>query len=235
MAFPSTFTDLQAKVTRKLRLDTSNATDVQDVKDWLNQTYAKVVLETEALQQAATMALTPNVSSYTLPSAIIRIKWMAAAAASTPTAYGPPLKAVTLEDILIRRQSDYITTATGSSVGMYALVGIQEIEVYPTPTAADILLVYYSYLPTALSAGSDVPVIAEPYASELLEYGALARGGEFVEHPRTEEWAGLYEDALRRFRKQVNRKQGGGTMQFALPGVPSIPYQSSADLRGVNG
>jgi hypothetical protein len=46
MAFPSTFADLQAAVIAKTRLDPANTADVTKVKDWINQAYYRIVLET---------------------------------------------------------------------------------------------------------------------------------------------------------------------------------------------
>ena len=60
MAFPSTFVDLQNDVIQRLRLDAT--ADLPKVKDWLNQVYAQVCVETEANVTVATMALTAGTS-----------------------------------------------------------------------------------------------------------------------------------------------------------------------------
>jgi len=48
VSFPSTFLDIQNAVIQKARLDP--LLDTQRVRDWINQTYPRVCVETEAIR-----------------------------------------------------------------------------------------------------------------------------------------------------------------------------------------
>jgi hypothetical protein len=77
------------------------------------------------------MTLTAGTSSYTLPSAVLRIKEMYV----TPVGgvQQPPLIQTTLDEILRKRQAGGGTAIATGSVTHYALLGLTEFEVYPTP------------------------------------------------------------------------------------------------------
>jgi len=229
MAFPSTFSDLQNAIINKLRLDPTN--DLQKAKDWINQVYAQVCVETEANITFATMTLTSGSASYTLPSGVIRIKEMYV----TPVAgqQSQPIQQTTLDYILRRRQSGGGTAVATGSVTHYALLGINDLEVYPTPAAADVLTIYYAALPTALSGSSDVPILSEPYASKLLEYGALAEGADFKDDPKEVEYRQMYDLWMRKYQAHLNRKKGGQPGQMNIWNDANYPpHDPSTDVRG---
>jgi hypothetical protein len=228
MAFPATYRSLQDSVINKLRLD--DTADRPKVKDWINQIYADAVVETEALQKGDTMAVTPNVGSYTLPAAIIRMLQMTMASAASPTSYGAPLEQVTLEEILALRQSAQVAVTNNGTPAKYAVVGIQEIELWPTPTAADTLLMYYSYLPTALVADGDTLVLPEPFGSKLIEYGTLAEAADYIGDPDQDRYRAMYENWLAKLRTHLNRRRGRGTGQFRVIGAPMVSVGRDIDL-----
>lgn len=228
MAFPSTFVDLQNDVINRLRLDST--ADLSKVKDWLNQIYAEVCVETEANVTSATMTLTSGAASYTLPSGVLRIKEMYV----TPVGgvQSRPLVQTDLDDILTKRQSSGGTTVANGSVTHYALLGLTEIEFYPTPASADTITIYYVALPTALSADTDVPIIQEPYASSILSDGACALAADFKSDPQQQTYEQMYELGKRKFRAHLTRRQGGQPGQFrVVPDLPYLPHDPSVDLR----
>lgn len=229
MAFPSTFLDVQNAVVAKARLDST--ADLSKVKDWINQVYADVCVTTEANVTSATMTLTASTNSYTLPSNVSRIKEMYV----TPVGgvQSLPLVQVDLDFILRRRQSTAGVAFTNGSVMWYALVGLNDFEVYPTPANADVITIYYVALPTALANNTDVPILPEPYASKLLEYGALAEAADFKSDPQEQEYRALYERWLQKFRAHLTRKQGMQPGQFRV--IPDVstwpPHDPSTDIR----
>jgi hypothetical protein len=226
VAYPSTFVDIQNAVINKLRLDSTN--DLSKVKDWVNQVYAQAVEETEANVTLATMSLTANSYSYTLPSGILRIKSMVVTpVGSTVSA---PLQSTTLDYILRRRQSAGGATALGGYVSHYALLGLNDFEVYPTPASADSLTIYYVAAPTALSADADVTIFPEPFATKILEYGASAEGADFKGDPSESEYRALYDQWIMKLRSHMTRKRGGQPGQFNLfPGAAYPPHDPSTD------
>lgn len=224
MAYPTTFLDLQNAVIGKLRLDAT--ADLQRVKDWINQMYAHVIVDFEALQTSTTLTLAANTSTYTLPAAVARIKFITA----TPVggSQGPPLDEATLEQILAYRQTGQATASTGGSVTAYALLGLNQLEVYPTPTAADTLTIWHVYLPTALSGNTDVPVLQEPWP-KVIEYGALIEGADFIKDPNVNSYLELYDVWRRRFRAHVTRRGGGGPQQIPVVGGPRLVAAAGYD------
>lgn len=228
MAYPATFLSLQDAVIDKLRLDA--AEDRERVKDWINQIYADACIETQASITAATMVLTANEPTYTLPAALIRITDIFVSPVSG-TQYGP-LEPVTLAQILRWRTGQGGANTTSGSVTHYCRRGINLVDFYPTPSSADTLTVYYVERPTSLSQDADTPELPEPYASKVLEYGALAEGADFKMDPREQEYRGLYQDWLRRLQVHLNVAGGGVAKQIPVYGsVSPLAFDNSVDVR----
>jgi hypothetical protein len=228
VAYPATFLSLQEAVIGKLRLDAT--ADRDRVKDWLNQVQAQVCLETEALQKADTMPATANVASYTLPDAVLRMRKIVSAPESSPSSFGVPLQEVTLDEILTLRQSGQVAYTNQGAPAKYALDGMTQLELYPTPAAPDVLLFYYVYLPPPMVADAAEPELPEPYASKILEYGALAEGADFLSDPDQDRYRALFEDWLRRFRVHLSRRRGSSTGQFRVLGSPLVGVGRDIDL-----
>jgi hypothetical protein len=227
LAFPGTFLSIQDAVIAKLRLNATN--DRPKAKDWINQAYAQVCIEEEITQTSSTAPLTPNVGSYTLTASIARVKEIVAAAVSAPSSYGPPLQAVSLDEINMLRQSASTTPTSSSTVAKYAMVGLNQLELWPTPANADVLLIYYVYFPTPLTADSDVPVLQEPWGSKILEYGALVEGAQLQKDPDLMYFENKYTDWLRRMRRHMNRRPGGPVQQLWLSRTPALSLARDVD------
>lgn len=213
----------------KLRLDATN--DLSKVRDWINQVYAQACIETEAVVSTATMSLTAGTASYTLPTQVVRIKAMYV----TPVggAQSQPMLQTTLDYILRRRQASGGVGAALGYVTHYAVLGSTDIEVYPTPQSADTITIYYVGLPTALSGNTDLPsALQEPYASKVLEYGALAEGGDFKGDPMTDEYRAMFQLWLSKLKTQITRKAGSQPGQFRVfPDHMFPPHDPSTDTR----
>lgn len=233
MAFPSTFLDLQRFVITKSRVDAdadlATGQDLQAVKDWINRAYAKIVITTEANIVSATGTLTVGVGSYTLPPEVARIRELVAAPVGG--SYGPPLVETSLDDILNRRRTDGSTPASGSSVSHFAMAGDIQLELWPTPGSADVILFYYVTRPTPLSAGGDFPILQEPYASELLEVGALIEAGDLLKDPDVDKWRAVYDRKMTEYKGHLKRR--GGAHVRSIPVAPRsfIPHNPSTDIR----
>ena len=185
-------------------------------------------VELEANITTTTMTLTSGTASYTLDASISRIKEMFV----TPVngVLTGPIELTTLDYIIRKRQAaGGVPTATGY-VTHYALLGINDFEVYPTPQAADVLTIWCVKLPTALSGNTDVPILQEPFASKLLEYGALAEAADFKGDPSEQEYRQLFETWKQRYRSHLTRKRGGQPGQFNMfPGRNYPPHDPSMD------
>jgi hypothetical protein len=201
-------------VINKARLDPVN--DLQKTKDWINRAYYDVVVETESIVNFATMALTANSFSYTLPAGVARIQTMfvVPAGQTATVAQQPPMRRTTLEDIERRRQLGQLVANSGTYSTHFCLRGATDFEVWPTPNAADVITIYYSAFPTALANNTDVPVLDEPYASNLLEYGALLHAGDFQGDPATDEWQANFDTWMGKYMAHLDAKAGDIPSQF---------------------
>lgn len=210
-----------------MRLDPVN--DLNKVKDWINQAYYDVCVETEASVSSTTQTTSANVEFITVSSTIARLKSVYVTPASG--ARSAPLRQTTLDHILRMRQAGGgVATATGSATH-YALLGLTRMELYPTPTTVDTLTIYYVAFPTALSANGDVPILQEPWASKLLEYGALADAADWKGDPSEGEYRQLFEVWKQKFRSHLTRRQGGQPGQFRVfPGSTFPPHDPSTDV-----
>jgi len=231
MAFPSTFQDLQNAVMAKTRLDPANPLDASKVKDWINQVYARVVLEVEFLTGNTTVALNPNLNQYQMPTQAKRIKWMTIMQQGQ-NFYGPPLRLVSMDEILWRRVASGGSGFTNGTATHYAFSGPNNIDVWPTPGAADTMLMYYVAYPTPLAANTDVPQIDEPYASKLIEYGTLIDASEYIKDTiATYQFPQVFNDWMYRFRQHMSRKEGTQSKDFRIPGPRyPAPHDRSMDI-----
>src|SRR5215831_14419237 len=228
VAFPSTFADLQAAVIAKTRLDPNNAADVSKTKDWINQAYYRVTLETETIQGQTTLALVSGTATYALPTLTKRIKW-AVVQMSGQVFNGPPLRLTSFDEILWRRKASGGGNVTQGTATMYTVQG-NNIELWPTPGGADTMTIYYVGYPPLLSAGTDVPQMDEPYASKLLEFGALIDASDYIKdilagytYPQS------FQDWLYRYRQHLSRKQGTQSLTFRNPTGTMVPHDNSTD------
>lgn len=222
MAYPSTFGDITDQVIANVRLDAE--ADLQRTKDWINQVYAEVCVDTESSQDFDTMTMTAGTKTYTLDNAIVRIKQMYV----TPSGQqgSRPLVPTSIEQIL---EWSAETVPSGESTH-YALLGNDQIQFYPTPTGADTITLYYVKVPTELVAVDDVPSLQEPYATDCLVWGASFRAATFLKDPDAVLFKQLYDAALGKFRGHLRRKEGSMARQFRITrGNQVIPSDPSVD------
>lgn len=225
MAYPATYDSVRTSVIEKLRLDAT--ADKTRAGEWINQTYANVAMETRCFQATGTATLTTAVS-YTLDSQILHIELI------TCTPVGGlvwfPLKQAQLDEILNYRA---LGMGTSPPARRYCLVGLNQLELWPTPNAGDVLSIWYSYLPTALTNDADVPAIPEPFGSKLLEYGALVQGAEFKRDVMMlGDFQAQYAGWMQAFQRYTNRKQGAYPETFPTWTRlnPWVPMDPSADV-----
>lgn len=176
------------------------------------------------------MTLTANGAIYTLPTAVSRIKYVACKRSGN-SEYDAPLEQLTVDQLLDRRRSSGGVSADRSTPTHYALVGLNQFELWPAPAAADTLLMYYVYQPTALSADSDVPVLQEPWNSKLLFYGALVEASDDIDVPKADRYIQLYDRWLGDFNTHLIKREGFRVRQMELIGAqPFRPHDPSTDL-----
>jgi hypothetical protein len=228
MAYPSTFADLQSAVLNKGKLD--DVLDVQRIKDWINQTYMQVCVETEFYGVSAVASvLTQNQTVVTVPATINKVDFIVPTG-SDGSSWGP-MEMVTMEEILRQRAYSGGVTMTTGAPSKYCYSSPSSIQIWPNPSGSEVLTFYGTGLPTALISGTDPPVIPEPYASKLLEYGALVNAAEFKrDMEMLTIWQGMYMDWLSRFRGFTNTRVGDKVQSFTVVGSSAWPRGNSTDV-----
>lgn len=207
----------------KLGLDTtSGGTEESQLIAWLNEGVVDVLLRARVNVNSATMSLSAGTSDYTLDSTTLAINDITYTSAAGTSG---SLIRVTPEDILRFRTG---TPATGATVRYYALNGHDLLMVYPTPSAADTLTIYYVPRPTALSSTSSTAhdPSSETYGGipseyhKAIELYALAQAAEFTDHKPSQygaRYKAEYEGKLLEIRRAMRHK-GGRSLGPAIVG-----------------
>lgn len=225
MAYPQTFDDIRTAVIAKARLDA--VADKTKAGVWVNKAYFKAATETRCFQTSRTDVLTAA-AAFSLNSAVHEIELFTCTAAGSSAWF--PLKEATLDEILNLRATSQAGSGTPRR---YALVGLTDIELWPTPAGGETLTTWYANLPAALSADGDIPLIPEPHASDLLEFGALIHAAEFKRDlMMLGDFQQQYATALAGFQRYVNRKAGAYPASFPTwtRGRGYGPHDPSTDV-----
>ena len=205
----ATLANLRTRVSAKLGLDTTaGGTDETLLDSWANEAVLDVLLKTGVYRSSATMTLTANTKDYTLPSEILAVDELYITGSNGDR----PLTRASTQDLLYMRRA----TSTSGDVMFYAVNGANLLMVYPTPTAADTLTVYYTPRPTAMSSGAHDPssttyggIPAEHH--KAIEYYCLWQGGDYLDDQSSSQgqrYLDLYEKELAKIRRAVRRKGG---------------------------
>ncbi len=216
MAFPATFADLTAQVIALVRLDTTS--DTAKVQDAINLSYFEACVECEVLVSSGSAALSSGVATYDLDTAsqIARIKdmWF-----STSYVSKPPTQ-VSIDRILRARQSTGGAAVTDAAVQWYSLTGQNQLDLYPTPSGTNTLHFVYVGFPAVLT-GTDVPELPEPYASNVLTYGACVQMAEFKSDPQLAYFQQQSNEWTSKLIRHLNLRRGQpGAFEYA----PDTPY-----------
>lgn len=230
MSYPSDFQTIQNSVIAKARLDST--ADLTMVKDWINQAYFAACIETEFYESSSALAaLVAGATSATIPTALIKIDYVVPTG-SDGSAWGP-MELIPFEDILEKRAWVGGTVSTGAPT-FYAFrsASASTIEFYPNAAGGEILTFYGAQLPTALSANADLPIFPEPYATKVLESGALYEAAWYQKDLFFLQQAqSLSMEWVSRLRAFNNTRIGNKTQQFKVAGQPLTPRGNSVDIR----
>lgn len=228
MAFPSTFVDIQNNVINKLRLDSVN--DLAKVKEWINQAYYQTCIESDFYEASTTgTTLVAGNTNVAVPSNIVKIEYIAPTG-SDGTLWGP-MDLVTLEEVLELRAWAGGTISTGApSRYAYRSSSSDTIEFWPNAAGGETLNFYGSQLPTALSADTDTPIFPEPYATKVLEYGALVQAAEFKKDPLLADLNAVYIDWQQRLKAFMNQRIGAKTQQLRVERMRPFPHRNDTDI-----
>lgn len=212
------------KVQAKLGLDSTAASaEETQLIAWLNEGVVDVLLRARVNVNCADLSLTANVWKYTLPTAALAIQDISYTTAADGNV--GLLVRCAPEDILRFRTS---TPATAARVSHYALNGADMLMLYPTPSAADTLEIFYVPRPTALSSTSSTAhdPSSETYGGipseyhKAIELYALAQAAEFTDHQPSQfgaRYQAMYEAKLLEIKRAM-RHRGGRSLGPATVG-----------------
>ena len=168
-AFASTFVNLYTEVLTKGRLDST--ADLAKSKNWINLAYTGVAVASRFIKGSSTgSALSAAASSQALPTTIVELEQLVATYSGRTNVVYPVAYTRLLQ---LRQQSG----ATGPP-RVYALRQ-GTIEFWPSAVGGETLTSYGAVLPDVLSGDSDTVSLPEPFAWNLLTYGALIHAAEF--------------------------------------------------------
>ena len=205
------------------------------IDDLVNMAYEDIVLKTNCKVQTTTISLSSSTSDYTIPSSFLNILEVY----TTTSGQAYSMQRSTAEDI-IRRRIGVSPGFNSSPARYYATQGNDLLMVWPTPSAADSLSVYYVARPTALSVSSDVPSDIPAEFHQLIEYKACAEAADYAEFvvlryrmvPTIDptRWFALYEKGLKDLRTSVSKAGGRRLAPVRINRRLTVPLIRSTDL-----
>ena len=222
---PDTFATIYGNVITKARLDAT--ADVAKAKAWVNKAYMQLAVETRYFQTSGAATLTAGTSIYTLDPNLLTIMLITVTQAGGNAWF--PLKEAQLDEIL---NFQAVSPGGTGPARRYCVLEKNTLMIWPTPASADTITFYYSYLPTPLSADSDVPEIPMPY-TPALEFGALVHAAEFKRDlMMLGDFQSQYASWLQAFQRFANRKQGAYPEEFPTWSrkLPYGPHDPSTDV-----
>lgn len=228
MAFPSTFVDIQTAVIAKGRLEATD--DLAKVKDFINQAYYRACVETDYYENSAVPAtLTANQTSVTVPATVIGVEYIVPT--GSDGAQWGPMEEVPFQEMLELRAWAGGTIPTGApSRYCFREATTNTIEIWPNAAGGEVLTFYGYALPTALSGDGDTTIFPEPYATMVLQYGALVEAGIFKKDLiMSDQYQGQYQDWLERFRGFRNSRRGARVETFKIDKQRPYPKGNSVD------
>jgi hypothetical protein len=128
--------------------------------------------------------------------------------------YSYPAQQVRMEDVLVKQNADATANTVRDSV-VYATEGQTGIVFYPLAGQGQKAWIQHTMLPEELEA-DEGPLIAEPFGSKLLEYGALVEGSKFKKDPLMSDFELSYQMWMSRYVAWLNRRKGASSTAFEV-------------------
>jgi hypothetical protein len=224
----STFAQLKDNCSLELGLDETASGDEDTLLGRrLNEGVRKVLLKTKCRIAVATTNLTANENDYELPSDVL-------ATNNIVNADNQTLDRVSVEEIHLLRRGD--TPVTGPYPYRYAVDGANLLLLYPTPSAAETLTLYYVPKPTEMSSGANDPSTSTyggiPVENhDLIELWACYKMARYDDAVKRQEYLDDFRQGTKEMRAETYRRGGRklgparvGRRRFVHPD-PSADYR----------
>ena len=223
-AYSSVFSDLQQMVSDKLKLDNASlaGTDATKIKEALNQTLVHVATATRYFSgSASTSALAAGASTDAIPTTIIELEYVT-------MAYGGQtyfLQPVGFDRILMRR----LSASSGPPV-IYALRK-STLNFWPNAQGGEVLTYYGATLPDEMVSSSDTTGLPEPFATNLIVFGACVEMADFMDDPKLYfYYQQAYQQALGEFQAYLNARVTQTSRAIPIYGPDGRPFDAAPFL-----
>lgn len=203
--------DFRTAASIELGIDAENAGEKQRMVDRLaNQSVLELLKRCDVRVATGTMDTIPGVGDYNLSQSILRIKTLLG-----PNSYGmEPLDRVSGEELLYSRDGNGSNGNGG--IGCYALLGMNQLMLYPTPGNTYTLMLEYVPKPAKMTQPEHDPAltlyggIPEEFhnALELWIYHKGASAGDDQGSQQGMSYMQMYVEELRSVRRAINRHGG---------------------------
>jgi hypothetical protein len=209
-AFTTTLSDIWSAVSNRVgNLDSTVAADQVRMTRWANESIVDLLMRTRCNVTKADAPLTIGVDDYDLDTDIL----MATNASTTSAGSSWPVEHIDPAEMITLRTSN---TSVSSPIQYYSVLGANRLMVYPTPSAAEVLTIYYVPRPTAMSVSSDQPAnstygnIPTEYV-KAIEFYVCAEAADDDDDSTSaqgQRYREMYEMILRRSRSLARQKFG---------------------------
>jgi hypothetical protein len=227
--YASTFRDCQNSVIDKLRLDP--VLDLARVKSWLNQTLLDVATQSRYFSgQAVGAALAVGASNQALPGSLVELSQVTSSYGGQVLTMAP----INFDQILLQR-----SLQGSGGLGQPQFYSLQKntLEFWPSAQGGETLRYYGSVLPDLMVADSDVSGLPEPFAINLIVYGAAIEAADFKADVKLYfYYQQAYQAWLGKFQAFLNQRVTQSSRAIPVYGpdgrpfdVPFIPHDVSSD------
>lgn len=211
MVFQPVFSQIRDQVMMKLRLDPA---DSALVDYWMQQAYADVAQMTGFNwgPNLTEIILREGTGRIDLPCEVAMIRHLMMI--YTDGGYSYPAQQARMEEVLAKQNMDGSASAMRSGV-IYAVEGQFSVAFWPLAGEGQKIWIQHTLLPDELD-DDESPIIAEPFGSKLLEYGALVEGAKFKKDPLMNDFELSYQMWMTRYVAWLNRRKGGTSTAFEV-------------------
>lgn len=222
----ATLTQLRTAIAFELGADnTTSSTDQTQIDYRINEGVTKVLQQTHCKVVCADLTMTSGTWKYTLPTSALAIKEVFV----TSSGSDYRMERVTTEEIINLRLTD---STSQSPSRLYSVEGSNLLLVWPTPSAADTLEIFYVPQPATLSTGTDTPSEVPSEHHSVIESYALWKLSSAMDDVTSAQGQRYRDDFMNGIAqiKKANRNKGGRRLARATVGRRRYrPRDNSAD------
>ncbi len=215
----SSLSTMQSNVASELGLNTTD--DGSKITKHLNDAVIDVLLRTRCYVTTTTINEVSGTADYTLATSIL----IANKAYVTSSGTDFPMQPLSIDELIDLR----LNSVSAAPARYYAVQGTL-LSVYPTPNSADVITLYSTPRPTALSGASDDPSsttyggIPSEFHVGLELYAQWKMGSQSDDQSSAQgaRYKQDYEEFLRRMKRQLAHKLGAKLPRARVGGRSSI-------------